>query len=116
MLSDEVLDNHISHAVPVGIAILVKAMHSAEDQLVEGQGPILAPHCLGRRMLAVSWDMEVRAGSMCSADAITVLFMLAGWTPITSCLDPNSSRGTMQKQERGCEVSQRGCGVYFSRL
>lgn len=46
---DEVLDNNISHVVPVGVAIFVEAMDSAENQLVEGDGSILTPYCLNTR-------------------------------------------------------------------
>lgn len=49
LLRDEVLDNNIGHAVPVGVAILIEAMDSAENQLVEGDCSILTPHCLNTR-------------------------------------------------------------------
>lgn len=40
--SDEMLDNDISHAVSIRIAILVEAVNCIEDKLVAGDGPILA--------------------------------------------------------------------------
>lgn len=42
LFRNEVLDNNISHAVSIGIAILVEAVNCAEDKLVAGNGPILA--------------------------------------------------------------------------
>ena len=41
LLSDEVLDDHISHLVTVGVAVSIEAMDSAEDELVSGQSPII---------------------------------------------------------------------------
>lgn len=49
MFSDEVLDNDISHAVSISIAILVEAVNCAEDELVAGDGPILAAQHLYKR-------------------------------------------------------------------
>lgn len=49
LLSDEVLDNDISHAVSISIAILVEAMNCTEDKLVAGDGPILAAQHLDKR-------------------------------------------------------------------
>lgn len=49
LFSDEVLDNDISHAVPISVAILVEAVNCAEDKLVAGDGPILAGQHLKRR-------------------------------------------------------------------
>lgn len=49
LLSDEVLDNNIGHAVSVSIAIFIKAMNSAENQLIEGYCSILASYCLNTR-------------------------------------------------------------------
>lgn len=49
LLSDEVLDNDISHAVSVSIAILVEAVNCTEDKLVAGDGPILTAQHLGKR-------------------------------------------------------------------
>jgi len=49
LFRDEVLDNNISHAVSVSIAIFVKAMNSAENQLIKGYCSILAAHCLNTR-------------------------------------------------------------------
>lgn len=48
LFSDEVLDDDIGHAVSVGIAVLVQAVHRAEDELEEGYGPILAAQNLNR--------------------------------------------------------------------
>lgn len=49
LFGDEVLDNDIGHAVSVSIAVFVKAMNRAEDELEEGNGPILAAQHLDRR-------------------------------------------------------------------
>lgn len=49
LFSDEVLDNDISHAVSISIAILVEAVNCAEDKLVAGDGPILAAQHLDKR-------------------------------------------------------------------
>lgn len=49
LFSDEVLDNDISHAVSVGIAILVEAVNCTEDKLVAGNSPILAAQHLDKR-------------------------------------------------------------------
>lgn len=49
LFSDEVLDNDISHAVSVSIAILVEAVNCTEDKLVAGDGPILAAQHLDKR-------------------------------------------------------------------
>lgn len=48
LLSDEVLDNDISHVVSIGVAILVEAVNCAEDNLVAGNGPILAAQHLDK--------------------------------------------------------------------
>lgn len=40
--SDEVLDNDISHAVSISVAILVEAVNCIEDKLIAGDGPVLA--------------------------------------------------------------------------
>lgn len=42
LLCDEVLHDDVCHAVPVGIPIFVEPMDCAEDELVEGDGAILA--------------------------------------------------------------------------
>lgn len=42
LLSDEVLHNDVSHAVPVGISVLIEPMDCAEYQVVESDGAILA--------------------------------------------------------------------------
>ena len=49
LLSDEVLDDDVSHAVSISITILVEAMNSAEGKLVAGNGPILAAQHLDKR-------------------------------------------------------------------
>lgn len=49
LFSDEVLDNDISHAVSISIAILVEAVNCAEDKLVACNGPILAAQHLDKR-------------------------------------------------------------------
>lgn len=49
LLCDEVLDNNIGHIVPVGVAVFIEAVDSAENQLVEGDCSILTPHCLNTR-------------------------------------------------------------------
>lgn len=49
LFSNEVLDNDISHAVSVCIAILVEAVNCAEDKLVAGDCPILAAQHLDKR-------------------------------------------------------------------
>lgn len=49
LFSDEVLDNNISHAVSVSIAVFIKSMNSAENQLIKGYCSILAPYCLNTR-------------------------------------------------------------------
>lgn len=51
LFSDEVLDNNISHAVSVSIAIFIKAMNSAENQLIKGYCSILASYCLNTRRI-----------------------------------------------------------------
>lgn len=52
LLSDQVLHNDISHAIPVRIPILVEPMDSAENKLVEGNGAILAAyHLQGKRVV-----------------------------------------------------------------
>lgn len=48
LLSDEVLDNDISHVVSIGIAILVEAVNCAEDNLVAGNSPILTAQHLDK--------------------------------------------------------------------
>lgn len=48
LLSDEVLDNDISHVVSIGIAILVEAVNCAKYDLVAGNGPILAAQHLDK--------------------------------------------------------------------
>lgn len=53
-LSDEVLDNDVSHAVSISIAILVEAVNRTEDKLVAGDGPILAAQHLDRRQQSCS--------------------------------------------------------------
>lgn len=46
LLSDEVLDNDISHAISVGVAVLIETVHCAENQLEEGYSAILTTHHL----------------------------------------------------------------------
>ena len=46
LVGDEVLDDDVSHVLPVGIALPVEAVHSAEDELVVGNGTVLATHRL----------------------------------------------------------------------
>ncbi len=41
LLSDEVLDDDVGHAVSVGVAVLIQAVDRAEDQLEEGDGAVL---------------------------------------------------------------------------
>lgn len=53
LLGDQVLHNDISHAIPVGVAVLVEPVDCAENQLVEGNGAILAAHHLRRTSLSV---------------------------------------------------------------
>lgn len=53
LLGDQVLHNDIRHAIPVGIAVLVEPVHCAENQLVEGNGAILAAHHLWRASVSV---------------------------------------------------------------
>ena len=53
LLGDQVLHNDIGHAIPVGVAVLVEPMDCAENQLVEGNGAILAAHHLRRTSLSV---------------------------------------------------------------
>lgn len=48
LLSDEVLDNDISHIVSIGVAIFVEAVNCTEDNLVAGNGPILAAQHLDK--------------------------------------------------------------------
>lgn len=48
LLSDEVLDNDISHVVSIGVAIFVEAVNCTEDNLVAGNGPILAAQHLDK--------------------------------------------------------------------
>lgn len=43
---DQVLHDDISHAIPVGIPVLVEPMDCAENKLVEGNGAILAAYHL----------------------------------------------------------------------
>lgn len=49
LFSDEMLNNDISHAVSVGIAIHVETVNCTEDKLVAGNGPILAAQHLLKR-------------------------------------------------------------------
>jgi hypothetical protein len=53
LLGNQVLHNDISHAVPIGITVLVKPMDCVEDQLVEANGAILAAYCLQGRGLSI---------------------------------------------------------------
>lgn len=46
LVSDQVLHDDVSHAIPVRIPVLIEPMDSAENQLVEGNGAILAAHHL----------------------------------------------------------------------
>lgn len=46
LLGDEVLDYDISHAVSVGVAVLIEPVHCAEYQLEEGYSAILTTHHL----------------------------------------------------------------------
>lgn len=48
LLSDEVLDNDIRHVVSIGVAILVEAVNCTEDNLVAGNGTILAAQHLDK--------------------------------------------------------------------
>lgn len=49
LLSDKVLDDDISHAVSVGVAVLIETVHSAENQLEECYSAILTTHHLKNR-------------------------------------------------------------------
>lgn len=49
LFRDEMLDNNVGHAVPVGVAIFIEAMDSAEYQLVEGDCSILTSYGLNTR-------------------------------------------------------------------
>lgn len=40
------LHNDISHAVPIGITVLVEPVNRAEDELIEGNSAVLAAHYL----------------------------------------------------------------------
>ena len=42
------LDDDISHVVPVGVAILVQAVHGAKDELIEGYGAVITGYGLGK--------------------------------------------------------------------
>lgn len=53
LIGDQVLHNDIRHAIPVGVAVLVEPVHCAENQLVEGNGAILAAHHLRRASVSV---------------------------------------------------------------
>lgn len=44
LVSQQVLDNDVCHVFPEGITLSVQAMNSAEDELVVGNGPVLASH------------------------------------------------------------------------
>mmetsp|Transcript_49321 Transcript_49321/g.91830 ORF Transcript_49321/g.91830 Transcript_49321/m.91830 type:complete len:648 (+) Transcript_49321:2089-4032(+) len=44
LFCDEVLDDDVRHEVAVGVALLVQAVHGAEDELVHADGAVLAPH------------------------------------------------------------------------
>lgn len=49
LLGDEVLDDDISHAVSVGVAVLIQPVHCAENQLEERYSAILTTHNLRDR-------------------------------------------------------------------
>lgn len=53
LLGDQVLHDDVGHAIPVGVAVLVEPVDCAENQLVEGDGAILAAHHLQRTSLSV---------------------------------------------------------------
>lgn len=58
--SDEVLDDNISHAGSVSIAIFIKAMNSAENQLIKGYCSVLASYCLStKKAVLVSWHTQL---------------------------------------------------------
>ena len=46
LVCDEVLYDDVGHVVPVGITVLVQAVHRAEDQLVVRDRTVLTPHSL----------------------------------------------------------------------
>lgn len=62
------LNDDVGHVVPVGVAVLVQAVHGAEHQLVVGQGSVLTPHRLhntqtasiekGKEQVYVSWPKQ----------------------------------------------------------
>jgi len=49
LLRDEVLHDDVGHAVSVRVAVFVEAVHCTEDELVAGDGPVLAAQHLDKR-------------------------------------------------------------------
>ena len=45
---DEMLNDDISHVLPVGVPFLVQSVNGRENQLVVGDGTIVAPNRLNR--------------------------------------------------------------------
>ena len=51
LIGNEMLYDHISHVLTVGIAILVQAMYCAEDELIVCYGAVLTTYCLEMKQL-----------------------------------------------------------------
>lgn len=49
MLCDQMLDDDVSHAVPISIAILVEAVNCTESKLIASNGPILTAQHLDKK-------------------------------------------------------------------
>mmetsp|Transcript_33875 Transcript_33875/g.46913 ORF Transcript_33875/g.46913 Transcript_33875/m.46913 type:complete len:244 (-) Transcript_33875:493-1224(-) len=66
LLSNEMLDDDVCHEVAVGVAVLVEAVHRGEDELVHGDGAILASHryvvLLGPRLCTPNPRLTLRDG------------------------------------------------------
>ena len=48
VVGDEVLNNDISHVIPVRITVFEETVHRAEEQLVVRDRPVLATHRLNK--------------------------------------------------------------------